>query len=317
MHPVLFELFGYPVHTYAAMMALGFVVGIFLAARYGERVGFHRDLTLDLLWWILVSGLVGSRIAFIVVNWEQYYYPCVDVAHYNTLFPDKPISEPDCTRLLRFWNGGLVFYGGVIGSILTMIWFLRREKIPFLPMADVIIPSLALGQFFGRLGCLAAGCCWGKPTELAWGIEFPARSMVWKQHVEEGLIAAGELHSHAIHPTQLYDSFVGLALFCLLIWLRQRKRYHGQVFITWMLLYPLARSTIELFRGDDAERGFLFRVVSEPLNDLLGLPAGSATFLSTSQFISLCVVAAAAVLLWRNRRRGAPQGPAPGADVGV
>lgn len=316
MHPVMFELFGYPVHTYAAMMASGFVVGIFLAARYGERVGFHKDLTLDLLWWILVSGLVGSRIAFIVVNWEQYYYPCVDVEHFNQLFPDKTITEPDCTRLLRFWNGGLVFYGGVIGSILTMIWFLRREKVSFLPMADVIIPSLALGQFFGRLGCLAAGCCWGKPTDVSWAIQFPARSMVWKQHVEEGVIQATAEHSHLIHPTQLYDSLVGLGLFCLLIWLRQRKRYHGQVFITWMLIYPLARSTIELFRGDDAERGFLFRVVSEPLNQLLGLPPGSATFLSTSQFISLCVVAAAAALLIRNRRKGGPRGPAPGEDYG-
>ncbi|MEZ4432258.1 MAG: prolipoprotein diacylglyceryl transferase [bacterium] len=313
MHPILFELFGYPVHLYAVMMALGFVFGIALAARYGERVGFDRDVILDLCWWILVSGLVGSRIAFIAVNWEQYWYPCVDVAHYNTLFPDKPITEPDCTRLLRFWNGGLVFYGGVIGAILTMIWFLRRERVAFLPMADVIIPSLALGQFFGRLGCLFAGCCWGKPTDVPWGIEFPQGSMVWRQHLDAGLATLADAHSHAVHPTQLYDSLAGLALFTALIWLRQRKRYHGQVFIWWMLLYPIARSTVELFRGDDAERGFLFRVVSPGLNDLLGLPEGSATFLSTSQFISLCVVAAAALLLWRNRRDGAPRGPAPGS----
>ncbi len=317
MHPVLFDLFGYPVHTYAAMMAAGFVMAIFLSVRYGERVGYHKDLTLDLMWWILVSGLVGSRIAFIVVNWEQYYYPCVDVAHFNQLFPDKPITERDCTRLLRFWNGGLVFYGGVLGSIFTMIWFLRREKIKFLPMADVIIPALALGQFFGRSGCLAAGCCWGKPTDLSWAIEFPARSMVWKQHVEEGLIEATAAHSHLVHPTQLYDGLSGILLFCLLIWIRQRKRYHGQVFITWALLYPLIRSTIEIFRGDDAERGFLFRVVNEPLNQFLGLPTGSATFLSTSQFISICVVAAAAVLLIRNRKQGGPEGPKPGEDYGV
>lgn len=313
MHPVLIELFGYPIHLYAVMMALGFVFGIALAARYGERVGFDRDVILDLCWWILVSGLVGSRIAFIIVNWEQYYYPCVDIAHYNTLFPDKPISEPDCTRLLRFWNGGLVFYGGVIGAILTMIWFLRREKIPFLPMADVIIPSLALGQFFGRLGCLFAGCCWGKPTDLPWAIEFPAGSMVFRQHIEAGLTVLGDAHSHGVHPTQLYDALAGLALFTALVVLRHHKRYHGQVFIWWMLLYPIARSTIEIFRGDDAERGFLFRVVTPRLNDWLGLPAGSATFLSTSQFISLCVVGVAAILLWRNRRHGPPAGPAPGA----
>jgi len=316
MHPVVFNLFGYPVHTYAMMMAMGFVVAILLAARYGERVGFHRDLTLDLLWWIMVSGLVGSRIAFIIVNWEQYYYPCVDVAQYNVLFPEKPISEPDCTRLLRFWNGGLVFYGGVIGSILTMVWFLRREKLPFLPMADVIIPSLAIGQFFGRMGCLGAGCCWGKPTDVAWAIEFPARSMAFKQHVEEGLITAGEAHSHAVHPTQFYDSMMGILIFCVLIYIRQRKTFHGQVFITWAMLYPLGRSIVELFRGDDFERGFVVRIVNEPLNAILGLPEGSAAFLSTSQFISLCVVAVAGVLLYRSRKGNRAMGPAPGEGYG-
>ena len=116
MHPVLFELFGYPVHLYAVMIALGFVIGIWMAVRYGERVGFDRDLILDLCWWILVSGLVGSRIVFMIVNWEQYYYPCADYEYFNQLFPDRAITEPDCTRLLRFWNGGLVFYGGVIGD---------------------------------------------------------------------------------------------------------------------------------------------------------------------------------------------------------
>ena len=289
MHPVLMDLFGYPVHMYAVMIALGFVVGIWMAVRYGERVGFDRDLILDLCWWLLVSGLVGSRIAFIIVNWEQYYYPCVDYEHFNTLFPDRQITEPDCTRLLRFWNGGLVFYGGVIGAMLTMVWFLRREGLKILPMADVLIPSLAIGQFFGRLGCLAAGCCWGKVTDLSWGIEFPQRTMVWWQHRKAGLLEHSADHALAIHPTQLYDSLCGLLLFLFLIWIRQRKRFHGQVFLLWMAIYPLMRSTVEVFRGDDAERGFIFRWVSEPVNEFLGLPSGSATFLSTSQFISLWV----------------------------
>ena len=302
MHPVLTTIFGQPVHLYAVMIAVGFVVGVWLAVRYGERVGLDRDMMLDLCWWLLVAGLIGSRLAFIIVSWEQYWYPCVDVAHYNTLFPDDVLTEPDCTRLLRFWNGGLVFYGGVIGSILTMVWFLRREGIRFLPVADAIIPSLALGQFFGRLGCIAAGCCWGKPTDLPWAIQFPRRTMVFGQHVDAALLAAAADASLPIHPTQLYDSACGLLLFAVLLWLRQRKRYHGQVFVWWMLIYPVLRSTVELFRGDK-ERGYLFEVVSPPLNDLLGLPADSITFLSTSQFISLCVVATAVVLLYRQRRR--------------
>ncbi|MCA9542958.1 MAG: prolipoprotein diacylglyceryl transferase, partial [Myxococcales bacterium] len=98
MHPVLFSLFGYPVHTYAVAIALGFVAGIWHAARYGERVGLDRDMILDLCWWLIVSGLVGSRIAFIIVEWDQYYLPCVDMAQFNLLYPDKAITEPDCTR---------------------------------------------------------------------------------------------------------------------------------------------------------------------------------------------------------------------------
>ena len=301
MHPVLFDIFGYPVHTYAVMIATGFVVAIWLTARYGEKQGYDRDMLLDLSWWLLVSGLAGSRIAFMIVNWDQYYYPCVDVEHFNSLYPNDAIEERDCTRLLRFWNGGLVFYGGPILAIITMVWFLRREGLRVLPIADIIIPTLALGQFFGRLGCLGAGCCWGKLTDLPWGIEFPSGRAAFRQQVEQGLIERHADHALAIHPTQLYDSLGGLLLFFLLIYIRHHKRFHGQVFIAWMMIYPLMRSTIEIFRGDDTERGFIFEVVNEPLNAVLGLPAGSATFLSTSQFISVGFVLLGGFLLWRNR----------------
>ena len=324
MHPVLFELFGYPVHLYAVMIAMGFVVGIWHSARYAERVGYDRDMILDLCWWLLVSGLVGSRVAFIVVNWDQYYYPCVDFEYFNTLYPEQRIAESDCTRLLRFWNGGLVFYGGVIGAMLTMVWFLRREGVRILPIADALIPSLAIGQFFGRLGCLAAGCCWGKVTQSAWHLEYPVGTMVYSQHWKAGLLERTAQHSLAVHPTQLYDSLCGLLLFCILIYVRHRKRFHGQVFIWWMFLYPLFRSTVEIFRGDNVERGFLIELVSEPLNQLLGFEPGSVTFLSTSQFISLGMMTTAAIILWRQRSKrisldeptAGAGGPSPDATAG-
>ena len=106
MHPVLFRLFGEPVHMYAVMIALGFIVGIWLAARHAEQTGYDRDMILDLCWWLLVSGLVGSRIVFMIVNWDQYYYPCADFE--NQLYPQYAITEPDCT-CSSVWNGGLVF----------------------------------------------------------------------------------------------------------------------------------------------------------------------------------------------------------------
>lgn len=312
MHPVLFELLGYPVHLYAVCLATGFIAGIWLAVRYGQRVGLDRDMLLDLCWWLIVSGLIGARIVFIIVEWDQYYLPCVDMQAFNAKYPDRAITEPDCWRLLRFWNGGLVYYGAVIGSMLTMVWFLRREKVPVLPVADALIPSLAIGQFFGRLGCFAAGCCWGAPTESTWGVEFPSRSMPWAAHIHEGLIEHTSAHSATIHAVQLYDALGGLLLFSVLVWIRQRKRYHGQVFIWWMFLYPLMRSTIELVRGD-AERGFLFVWPSPAINRWLGLPESNINFFSTSQFISVGVMTVAVALLIWQRRQASRRAQTPAA----
>lgn len=302
MHPVLTTILGEPVHLYAIAIAAGFIVGIWLSARYAERVGIDRDLVLDLCWWLIVMSLVGARVGFIAVEWEQYYWPCVDFEHFNVLYPDKAITAPDCTRVLRFWNGGLVFYGGVIGAMLAMVWYLRRQKQAILPVADALIPALALGQFFGRLGCWAAGCCWGAVTQASYGVEFPRGSQPFRFHVAEGLISKAAEHSHTVHAVQLYDALGGLLLFGLLLWVRHRKRYHGQVFIWWMMLYPLMRSTMELFRGD-AERGFVFEWPLKAVNEALGLAADKATLLSTSQFISVGFTLVAIGLLVRQRRR--------------
>lgn len=286
MHPVWFDVFGYPVHVYAVMMALAFIVGVWLSVRHGERIGLDRDMLLDLCWWMLVGGLVGSRVAFIAVNWDSYWYACVDYQHYNAHIvteASQRIGSADCTKILRFWTGGIVFYGGAIGGILTMFWFMRREGQSVWPVADALIPSLALGQFFGRFGCFAAGCCWGHPTDHPWAVVFPGRSMASRQHFDDHLIASKLDPSLAVHPVQLYDALGGLLLFALLVWIRSRKRYHGQTFIWWLLLYPIMRSTMELFRGD-TERGFVFGPVS------------------TSQFLSMVLAAFALVLIVRLRR---------------
>jgi phosphatidylglycerol:prolipoprotein diacylglycerol transferase len=125
--------------------------------------------------------------------------------------------------------------------------------------------------------------------------------MAWDQHVQEHLVEPSALTSLPVYPTQLYDAFTGLVLFGVLWWVHSRKRWHGQVMVTWLVLYPLVRSFNELFRGDE-DRKFLARVVVEPLNALLGLTPGSVTFLSTSQFISILVAATGLALFARLRR---------------
>ena len=302
MHPVLFEIFNYPFYIYSLMITMGCVAGIWLVVRYGKQVGISQILLLDLCWWLILGGYLGARIIFMIVNWEDHWYPCVDYEYYNSIRPDAHLESADCWPLMAVWSGGLVFYGAFLGGFLVLWWFTKRHKVRLLPIADALMPAFTIGQFFGRLGCLAAGCCWGKVTTLPWGIEFPRGSMVFRQHVEQNLLEVHAPHALPIHPTQLYDSLYGLGLFVALTWIRRHKRYHGQVFMWWLFLYPLMRSLVELFRGD-SERGFITRVVHEPLNQLLGLPAGSTTFLSTSQFISLAVVfcSGLGLIVIRNR----------------
>ena len=303
MFPTLIEIGGYPINWYPVLMALSVVIGGWVVLRVGGGKGYDKAMLFDLCWWLVVGGLVGARLTFIIVDFEdQYYNACFDIEAYNLAFPTNPLTESDCGRLLRWWNGGLVFYGSVIGGILTMIWFVRREGVRFLPIADIIIPMLALGQFFGRIGCLSAGCCWGRPTAGDWGIQFPRGSSVFFQHYNQGLVDASATASAHVHATQIYDSLYGLFLFGFLLWLSRRKTWDGQVFFGWLMLYPLGRSTVELFRGDDLERGFLFEWVVEPLNTLLGLPLESPTFLSTSQFISLAMVLVG-LLLWHRQTK--------------
>lgn len=289
MHPTLTTLFGYPFHLYSIMITIGCIAGIWLVSRQSKKAGMDQVLMLDLCWWLILGGYLGARLIFMIVNWEHHWYPCFDYEYYNTLYPENALEEGDCWPLMAFWSGGLVFYGAFLGGVAVLIWFTRQHKLKLLPVADILMPAFAIGQFFGRLGCLAAGCCWGKVTDLSWGIQFPKNSMVFRQQIEQKLVSAHDHIALPIHPTQLYDSLYGLGLFVVLSWIQRRKRYHGQVFIWWLFLYPLMRSIVELFRGDKA-RGFVVEIVYEPLNRFLGLPAESTTFLSTSQFISLQVV---------------------------
>jgi phosphatidylglycerol---prolipoprotein diacylglyceryl transferase len=291
MFPTLITIGEYPIHWYPVLMALGITVGGWMVLRKGVAQGYDRAMLFDMSWWLVVGGLIGARVTFIIVDFEsQYYAACFDLPAYNATYPNTPLTEPDCGRILRWWNGGLVFYGSVIGGMLTLVWFLRKEGLKLLPIADIIIPTLALGQFFGRLGCLSAGCCWGRPTLTDWGLTFPRGSSVFFQHYQQGLVSASATHSAHVHATQLYDSFCGLLLFFVLLWVAKRKTWDGQPFFWWLILYPICRSSVELFRGDDLERGFVFEWVVEPINTLLGLPLQSPTFLSTSQFISLVMM---------------------------
>jgi phosphatidylglycerol:prolipoprotein diacylglycerol transferase len=248
---VLDETIRLPLHTYGVLLALAFVVGIWLAQREAERQGQDPQFVGDLSFWILVSSLVGGRLYFILVNWNDYFGQ-------NALVVTRFGRIP---RIFALWEGGLVFYGGFIGAALAAALYLRVKKQSFLPWADVLIPSVAFGQFLGRIGCFSAGCCWGRGCDpaLPWAARFPPESLAFQSMAARAnparFIAPDHLHTLAIHPVQLYESLGELLLFAFLaIWLRPRKRFNGQVMAAWLMLYAVLRATTETFRGD-VERG--------------------------------------------------------------
>jgi phosphatidylglycerol:prolipoprotein diacylglycerol transferase len=230
------------------------MTGIFLAQREGKRRGQDPERIADLSFWILVSALVGSRVYFILVNWSDYFSA-------GTLMTQTPMGR--IPRVLAIWEGGLVFYGGFIGAALTAWLYLRRHRMAFLAHADTLIPGVAIGHFFGRLGCFGAGCCWGDVahTRLPWLARFPPESLAYQTFANRPnaaeFLAADRLHTLGLHPTQLYESFGELGIFLLLVLLvRPRKAFHGQVLATWLMVYAVLRTVVESFRGD-VERGMI------------------------------------------------------------
>jgi phosphatidylglycerol:prolipoprotein diacylglycerol transferase len=259
--PTLFDfgevsLFGFQfhaiLHTYGFLLAAGFLIALKVAATRGRKFGVEANLMMDLGLYILISALVGAKLLLIVVDWEHYSH--------------DPLS------LVR--SGG-VFYGGLVGAVLTSIWFFKKHKLSVWLMTDILAPSVALGHAIGRLGCFSAGCCYGKPTDVPWAVTFTdpyAREIV------------GVPLNQPLHPTQLYEALVEFLIFGLLLLLAGRKKFDGQIFWTYVASYSLARFVIEFFRGD-LERGFVL---------------GGA--LSTSQLIALLLVVTSTFALVALRR---------------
>lgn len=273
-----------PVHTYGILVAAGFLVAMSLAARGAARTGLDRDKVLDLSFGILVAAMIGSRILFIIVNWDDY-------AH-------------DLAGIFQFWKGGLVFYGGFIGAVLFSAWYMRRHDMRFLPYADVMAPTVAIGQALGRLGCFSAGCCWGAACDshYLFAARFPPESLAYQSQVSTHLISAASATTIPIHPTQLYESLGCALLFLFLTWWRSRKRFHGELLALYLMLYAPLRALVETLRGDE-ERGRVF-------NFLGGWARHAWWNLSTSELISIGIFAAGLVIwVTQNRRSSAASVP--------
>jgi len=217
MHPILLKLGNLSFHTYGFFVAMGFLAGILIAKREAKRLGEDPDVIMDLSFYVMVSAILGSRLFYIITNPEIY------------------LADP--LEIFKLWNGGLVFYGGFIAALIVGLIYLKIKRMPMWRTTDIAAPSLAAGQFLGRLGCFSAGCCYGKACNLPWAVTFTN---------PDSLAPLGI----PIHPTQLYHAISNLSIFAFLWFFRSRKKYNGQLFWLYILLYAVTRSFIEIFRGD-------------------------------------------------------------------
>jgi phosphatidylglycerol:prolipoprotein diacylglycerol transferase len=272
MRPVLYSARllgdGFQIHSYGVAIAVGFLVAIFLGARQARRVGEDDWAVQELCFWLLVTSMVGARLLYLVTNFHEYATACRDGLDGHSLSH----AAWECTRALHVWEGGLVFYGGFLCAGGFAWWYTHRRGMRFARTADILAPSVAIGHFFGRLGCFAAGCCWGAPSAAPWAMRFPSESLAFQQLVGEGRLPVSAAVTMPLHPVQLYEALGELALYFLLSLLATRKRYDGQVLVAWLLGYGALRFVTECFRGDAVRKFVLPGVSTSQLIALLTVP---------------------------------------------
>lgn len=215
MMPTLFEIGPIAVRGYGLMWVIGILLAMFRASRVAKKYNFTGENILDLAMITVGAGIIGARLLEVALHWQDY--------------------SGDLLRILKIWEGGLSFFGGFLGGTLGGIWYARRHQIPFWNGSDIYAPSLALGYAVARLGCLFAGCCYGLPTSLPWGLCFP------DEHHPGALTSPS-------HPTQIYSFLIGLAIFAVLVQVERRRRFTGQVFAAFLILFGAYRFMIEFLR---------------------------------------------------------------------
>ena len=241
MYPELFSIGPITIYTYGVLLAVSYLLGLWLAMRRARKWGLDANRILDLGIYIIIAALVGAKLLLLVVDFDQFSR-----------------SPGDLLTLAR--SGG-VFYGGLILAVVVGFWYVIRHGLPLWATCDVFAPGIALGHVTGRLGCLAAGCCYGRPTDVAWGITFTSPLAAANVGTPLGI---------PLHPTQLYEAGAELLILVALLATERRGRmFAGRTFWAYMLLYGVSRFVIEFYRGD-------------PRGEVLGF--------STSQFISLILV---------------------------
>ena len=231
---------GIPVFGYGLMMFVGFSSATWLASRRVREIGQPPETIWDMMMWALIPGLLGARAIYLMQNWNQVF-----------------AGKRGMDLLLApfaLWDGGIVFYGSVMGGIVGVVVYCRRRGIDPLAMFDVIAPSMFVGEGFGRIGCFLYGCCYGKACDLPWAVRFPPDSLTFEKLAPQGRILENPLSTIPLHPTQLYSSFAAFVLAGILAWYFRRRRFDGAVLALGWIIYPINRFVLEALRDDEGTR---------------------------------------------------------------
>jgi phosphatidylglycerol:prolipoprotein diacylglycerol transferase len=237
MHPILFEFGPIRLYTYGLFLALAFLSAIYIGSREAKRLGLPVAKFLDLCFWLVVGALVGSRLLFILMNLQPF------------------IEHP--LKIFALWEGGLIFHGGVILALALAFYYMHQHQMPWRVTLDALGLGLPVGQFFGRIGCFMAGCCYGSPSNLPWAVTFTNPQTLCPLR-------------EPLHPAQLYESFLALGVFGLLSILKTRKRFDGQLILSYFCLAGLVRFFVEFFRSPLDYRGPVLSW-SMPLTQVIAL----------------------------------------------
>jgi phosphatidylglycerol---prolipoprotein diacylglyceryl transferase len=222
MHPILFEIAGFPVYTYGVLLAAAYLLGLQFALGRARARGLDANRVMDLGIWIIISALVGAKLLLLIVDFDT--------------FRQQP------RELLTLLRSGGVFYGGLIAAVTVAMWYMRTHALPLWSVSDAFAPGIALGHVIGRLGCFFAGCCFGKATDVPWAVTFTSTYAAQNVGTPLGV---------PLHPTQLYEAGAELIILGVLLVLERRGRpFAGRTFWSYMLLYGVTRFVIEFYRGD-------------------------------------------------------------------
>lgn len=246
MHPILFTIGKITVYSYGVMMALGIISALLMGLYRGKKRGFNADTITDISFYGILGGIVGAKLLYLITEAEDI------------------LKRPG--DILNMLTGGFVIYGAILGGIMSAFIYCRIKKIEFLKYLDLLVPSLALAQGIGRIGCLLAGCCYGKETSSSLGIIF-----------KHSLYAPSDIK---LYPTQIFSSIGDFLIVAILIFYSRQDRKEGRVAGLYMILYSIGRFFIEFLRGD---------------------PRGAVGIFSTSQFICLFILIGGIILVYKDK----------------